>query len=82
MDHYQVQGQLFCADIMRTDCVVWLGDEETLFVETIFCAEDSMLKFVFSHLESSYIVERFFSELFTRSVECGYMLSVEGVEEL
>ena len=80
-DHYQVQGKLFCADIMRTDCVVWLGDEETLFVETIFYAEDSMLMFVFPHLEFSYIVEQFFPELFTRRVECGHMLSVQGIEE-
>ena len=36
---YQVQGQMFCANLMRTDFVVWFGDDEPLYVETIFFDE-------------------------------------------
>ena len=81
MDHYQVQGKLLYADIMRTDCVVWLGDEETLFVGTIFYAGDSMLKFVFPRLKISYSVEWDFLEFFTRRVECCHMSSMQVLEE-
>ena len=27
---YQVQGQMFCADLSRVDFVVWVGDDEPL----------------------------------------------------
>ena len=49
--YYQVQGQMFCADIMRTDFVVWFGDGEPLFVETIFYDKNFMSKFVLPQLE-------------------------------
>ena len=56
--YHQVQGQMFCANIMRTDFVVWFGDEEPLFVETIFYDEHFMCKF-FCLSWSFFIVELF-----------------------
>eukprot|EP00795_Rhopilema_esculentum_P015897 gene15897-7229_t len=34
--YYQVQGQMFCADLKRIDFVVWFGGSEPLFVEYIW----------------------------------------------
>ena len=75
--YYQVQGQMFCADIMRTDFVVWFGDGEPLFVETIFYDENFMSKFVLPQLEFFYC-RAVLPEFFTRRVERGLLLYLQG----
>ena len=37
---YQLQAQMFCANLIRTDLVVWFGDNEPLFIESIFFYEN------------------------------------------
>ena len=52
--YYQVQGQMFCANLRKVDFVVWFGDNEPLFKETICYDEDFMLNFVFPRLKYFY----------------------------
>ena len=75
--YYQVQGQMFCADVMRTDFVVWFGDEEPLFVETIFYDEHFTSKFVLPQLKFFYC-RAVLPEFFTRRVERGLLLYLQG----
>ena len=48
--YYQVQWQLVCADLKRTDFVVWFGDVEPLFIETLYFDEIFMLTCVLPKL--------------------------------
>ena len=38
---YQLQAQMFCANFIRTDLVVWFGNNEPLFIESIFLMKTS-----------------------------------------
>ena len=49
--YYHIQGHLFYADGRRPDFVVWFGEEEPLFVETIFYYEHFISKFILPQLK-------------------------------
>ena len=68
---------MFCADVMRTDFVVWFGDEEPLFVETIFYDEHFTSKFVLPQLQIFYC-RAVLPEFFTRRVERCLLLYLQG----
>ena len=64
---YQVQGQMFCADLFRVDFVVWFGDYNPLYTETIFFDELFWSSKVLSGLDFFYR-RAVLPEYFTRRV--------------
>ena len=74
---YQVQGQMFCADLSRVDFVVWVGDDEPLYTETIFFDKLFWLSKVLPGLEFFYR-RAVLPEYFTRRVAAGKKLYLQG----
>lgn len=74
--YYQVQGQMFCADLKRTDFVVWFSDAEPLFIETIYFDEMFMLTCALPKLKYFYC-RAVLPEYFTRRVQHGLKLYLQ-----
>ena len=74
---YQVQGQMFCADILRVDFVVWFGDDEPLYTETIFFDELFWSSKVLPRLDFFYR-RAVLPEYFTKRVADGKKLYLHG----
>ena len=71
--YYQVQGQMFCADLKRIDFVVWFGGSEPLFVESIQYDEEFVLSYMLPRLHFFYC-RAILPEFFTKRVKHGFKL--------
>ena len=74
---YQVQGQMFCANLKRVDFVVWFGTGRPLFVETIWYDEEFMVNYVFPRLKY-FFCRAVLPEFFTKRVKQGFKLYLHG----
>ena len=74
---YQFQALMFCANLIRTDLVVWFGDNEPLFIESICCDENFWTIKALPRLDYFYR-RATLPELFTRRVESGNKLYQHG----
>ena len=75
--YYQIQGQLFCANLFRADFVVWFGDEEPLYVETIFFDDLFWNSKILPGLDFFYR-RAVLPEFYTRRVQNGKKLYLHG----
>ena len=75
--YYQVQGQMFCANLIRTDFIVWFGDDEPLYVETIFFDELFWNSMVLPGLDFFYR-RAVLPEFYTRRVQNNKKLYLHG----
>ena len=73
--YYQVQGQMFCADLKRIDFVVWFGGSEPLFVESIQYDEEFVLSYMLPRLHFFYC-RAILPEFFTKQVKHGFKLYI------
>eukprot|EP00795_Rhopilema_esculentum_P004939 gene4939-21279_t len=74
--YFQVQGEMFCANLRRVDFVVWFGDNKPLFIESIFYDEDFVLNFILPRLKFFYC-RAVLPEFFTRRVQRGMKLYLQ-----
>ena len=74
---YQIQGQMFCANLLRADFVVWFGDNQPLFVETIFFDELFWNSKMLSGLTFFYR-RAVLLEFYTKRVKSGKKLYLHG----
>ena len=74
---YQLQVQMFCANLIRTDLVVWFGDNEPLFIESIFFDENFWTSKALPRLDYFYR-RATLPEFFTRRFESGIKLYQHG----
>ena len=74
--YFQVQGEMFCANLRRVDFVVWFGDNKPLFIESIFFDEDFVLNFILPRLKFFYY-RAILPEFFTRRVQPGLKLYLQ-----
>ena len=74
--YYQIQAQRFCSGLMKTDLVVWFGDQEPLFVHSIVYDE----QFISSCLPQLkfFYCRAVLPEFFTRRVKRGLKLYLHG----
>ena len=70
---FQIQGQMFCANLKRVDLVVWFGGDEPLFVETIWYDENFVIDYMIPRLRYFYC-RAVLPELFTKRVKKGLQL--------
>ena len=70
---FQIQGQMFCANLKRVDFVVWFGSDEPLFVETIWYDKDFVMDYMIPRLRYFYC-SAVLPELFTKRVKKGLKL--------
>ena len=42
--YYQIQGQMFCSGLRKGDLVVWFGDNQPLFIQSIMYDEHFVQK--------------------------------------
>eukprot|EP00794_Sanderia_malayensis_P016367 gene16367-biopygen12059 len=75
--YYQVQGQMFCANLKRVDFVAWFGGSEPLFVDSITYDEDFVLEYMLPRLKFFYC-RAILPEFFTRRVKHGFKLYLHG----
>ena len=73
---FQVQGEMFCANLRRVDFVVWFGDNKPLFIESIFYDEDFVLNFILPRLKFFHC-RAVLPEFFTRRVQRGLKLYLQ-----
>ena len=52
--YFQIQGQMFCSGLKTIDFVVWFGNSEPLFVETIWFDVDFVTSYMLPCLEFFY----------------------------
>ena len=74
---YQIQGQMFCANLFRIDLVVWFGDKEPLFIETLFFDELFWKSKILPGLDFFYR-RAVLPEFYTRRVQNGKKLYLHG----
>ena len=75
---YQVQGQMFCANLKRVDFVVWFGTGRPLFVETIWYDEEFMVNYVFPRLKYFFcraVLPEFSQSVLNRDLNCICMVA-------
>ena len=70
---FQIQGQMFCANLKCVDFVVWFGSDEPLFVETIWYDEAFVMDYLIPRLRYFYC-RAVLPELFTKRVKKGQKL--------
>ena len=64
---------MFCSDFKKVDLVVWFGDDEPLYKETIRYDEEFMLNYALPRLEYFYC-RAVLPEFFTNCVKNGFQL--------
>ncbi|XP_065056985.1 uncharacterized protein LOC135685107 [Rhopilema esculentum] len=75
--YFQIQGQMFCSGLKTIDFVVWFGNSEPLFVETIWFDVDFVTSYMLPRLEFFYC-RAVLPELFTKRIKQGLKLYLHG----
>ena len=75
--YFQIQGQMFCANLQRVDLVVWFGSGQPLYVETISYDEEFKANFVLPRIQY-FFCRAVLPELFTKRVKQGLKLYLHG----
>ena len=75
--YFQLQGQMLCAKLHRVDFVVWFGDAEPLFIESIQYDEDFTVNYLLPRLKY-FFCRAVLPEFFTKRVKNGFKLYLHG----
>ena len=75
--YYQIQGQMFCSGLRKVDLVVWFGDNQPLFIQSIIYDEHFDQNSILPQLNFFYR-RAVLPEFFTKHSKRGLKLYLHG----